>query len=398
VGGWRELLFVSGLAVAATSALPASADPAQLRPAAAILDGGAPLLPGNPGSGYAIPCVADWNGDGRKDLLVGYQPDGQIALYLNQGTDAQPCFTNFTVLKTADGTIIRFPSSGCGAPACWVCDFDGDGKRDLLVGAGADGTVWFYRNTNANPAATPLLAPGVKLKTGASDLSVGIRATPYVCDWDGDNLKDLLCGAGDGYVYFFKNTNTAQAPIFAPKMKIQAGGTDLYVGIRSVVRVFDWDGDGLQDLVCSSETGVYWCRNTNSNSNPILQALAPLRAPVAGVGLTNIGVVAGGRLRLDLVDWNDDGVIDLILGNTYGTVCWYEGYRFCSTRIVPQPANNLVLEWDSAPYLKYDVLTNGWPGGPWSPAAINLPSEGNRTAWTNQMQDGPQFFRIQIAP
>jgi hypothetical protein len=181
-------------------------------------------------------------------------------------------------------------------------------------------------------------------------------------------------------------------------MKIQAGGTDLYVGIRSVVRVFDWDGDGLQDLVCSSETGVYWCRNTNSNSNPILQALVPLRAPVAGVGLTNIGVVAGGRLRLDLVDWNDDGVMDLILGNTYGTVCWYEGYRFCSTRIVPQPANNLVLEWDSAPYLKYDVLTNGWPGGPWSPAAINLPSEGNRTAWTNQMQDGPQFFRIQIAP
>ena len=378
-----------------------AAAPVQLRPPATILDGGAPLCPGMPGSGFAIPCVTDWNGDGKKDLLVGYQPDGQIALYLNLGTDAQPCFTNFTVLKTADGTIIKHSSSGCGAPTPWVCDFDGDGKRDLLVGAGLDGTVWFYRNTNTD--AAPLLAPGVQLMVGTTTLSVGIRATPYVCDWDGDGLPDLLCGAGNGYVYFFKNTNTAQAPIFAPGVMIQAGGANLCLagslgGVgRSVVRVFDWDGDGLKDLVCSSDGGVYWCRNTNNNSNPILQAPVPICVP-ATTNLVPIvtGPVPGARMRLDLVDWNNDGVMDLILGNADGTVYYYEGqFRI---GIVAQPGNKVALQWNSMPHLSYNVLTSDCPTNFQNLAVTNLPSGGTGTVWTNQMQDGPQFFRVQIAP
>ena len=393
VSSHLSLIILAGLAGAV--GWTASAEPLQLRPAVAIMDGGSPLLPGTPGSGYAIPCATDWNGDGKKDLLVGYQPRGWIAVYLNQGTDAQPCFTNFTALETADGTVIEFQSNGCGAPAPWVGDFDGDGKRDLLIGTGADGKVWFYRNTNTD--AAPLLAPGVKLKTQAGDLSVGIRATPCVCDWDGDGTNDLLCGAGDGYAYFFKNTNSVQAPVFAPAMKIQAGGTNLFLGIRSVLRVFDWDVDGLKDLVCSSDTGVYWCRNTNSNSNPILQGPVPLRAPVAGTGLTNIYYYTGERLRLDLVDWNNDGVMDLLLGNTDGTVYYYEGYHFQINSMDPQPGNKVALQWESSPYLSYDVQTSGSLTNFQNFAVTNLPSGGNRTAWTNQMQSDQQFFRIQIA-
>jgi FG-GAP-like repeat len=369
------------------------AEPIQLRPAMTINDGGAALCPGNLGQGYAIPCVTDWNGDGKKDLLVGYQLAGKIALYLNLGTDAQPCFTNHTNLKTGDGSDIYHPSSGCGAPAPWVCDFDGDGKRDLLVGAGSDGTVWFYRNTNTD--AAPILAPGVQLKTGANNLTVGIRATPCVTDWDEDGLNDLLCGNGDGYVYFFKNTNAGQASIFAPGVKIQAGGVDLNLGIRSVVRVFDWDGDGLKDLVCSSDTGVYWCRNTNSNSQPILQAKASLQAPSSTTGkLVNINT--GGRMRLDLVDWNNDGVMDLILGNLNGTVSYYEGYYF-HIHLTRQTNNTIALQWDSAPFLKYNVLAYDCPDGIPCLAVTNLPSGGNTTIWTNQIQGDQQFFRVQIA-
>ena len=372
------------------------AEPIQFRPAMTINDGGAALCPGNLGQGYAIPCVTDWNGDGKKDLLVGYQLAGKIALYLNLGTDAQPCFTNHTNLKTGDGSDIYHPSSGCGAPAPWVCDFDGDGKRDLLVGAGSDGTVWFYRNTNTD--AAPILAPGVQLKTGANTLTVGFRATPYVCDWDEDGLNDLLCGDGNGYVSFFKNTNTAQSPIYAPAVKIQAGGVDLNLGIRSVMRVFDWDGDGLKDLVCSSDTGVYWCRNTNSNSNPVLQAPQAICAPVSGSGLVPIvtGSVPGSRMRVYPVDWNNDGVMDLVLGNADGTVYYYEGYHFRISHVTHQTGNKVALQWDSAPFLNYNVLTNGCPINIQYPAVTNLPSGGNTTIWTNQIQGDQQFFRVQV--
>jgi hypothetical protein len=381
------------LAWVASLSLSALADPPQFRPAQTLQAGGGPL---GAGTTYAIPCVTDWNGDGKKDLLVGYQTDSKIALYLNWGTDAQPLFTNFTLLKTADGNDIFHPSMACGAPAPWVCDFDGDGERDLLVGAGSDGTVWFYRNTNTD--AAPKLVSAGQLKVGFSILTVGIRATPYVCDWDGDGLKDLLCGDGNGNVTFFKNTNTnaGQVPVFATGVKIQAGGVDLNLGIRSVVRVFDWDGDGLKDLVCSSDTGVYWCRNTNSNPQPILQAKAALQVPSSITGkLVNINT--GGRMRLDLVDWNNDGVLDLLVGNANGTVYYYEGYQFAFTSIAHQPGGQVVLQWNSATNLNYNILTGDSPTSVQTEAVTNLPSGGNTTIWTNQMQGGRQFFRVQIA-
>jgi hypothetical protein len=392
---WIAIVLPCGLADSLTQSV--LAEPLQLGPAMTISNGAAALCPGIPGGGYAIPCVTDWNGDGKKDLLVGYQTSGKIALFLNLGTDAQPRFTNYTNLKTGDGSDIYHPSAGCGSPAPWVCDFDGDGKRDLLVGDGHDGTVWFYRNTNTD--TNPILAPGVQLMVGTNILTVGIRATPYVCDWDEDGLPDLLCGNGDGNVYFFKNTNTVQAPIYAPGVFIQAGGVALNVGIRSVVRVFDWDGDGLKDLVCSSDTGVYWCRNTNSNSNPILQAPQAICAPLSGSGLVPIvtGTVPGARMRLDLVDWNNDGVMDLILGNAYGTVYCYEGYHFRISQVTPKTGNKVALQWNSAPFLNYNVLTNGRLTTIQCPAVTNLPSGGSTTIWTNQMQGNQQFFRVQIA-
>ncbi len=50
--------------------------------------------------------VADWNADGKKDLLVGVYYNGNIWLYLNQGTDEEPVFTEGTLLE-ADGVPIR---------------------------------------------------------------------------------------------------------------------------------------------------------------------------------------------------------------------------------------------------------------------------------------------------
>jgi hypothetical protein len=377
---------------------PALGNPIQLRPPVPVQAGGVPLQPGR----YAIPCATDWNGDGRKDLLVGFQDASKIAVFYNSGTDAQPVFTNYSILQFYDPTNgwtdIRHPSSGCGAPAPWVCDFDGDGRRDLLVGAGQDGTVWFYRNTNTD--ADPRLVRAGQLQVGADKLSVASRATPYVHDWDENGLPDLLCGAGDGYLYFFRNTNTAQSPIYAPAVTIRAGGTNLFLGIRSVIRVLDWDGDGLKDLVCSSDTGVYWCRNTNSNSNPILQAPVPLQVPNPSGVLTNIvtGPVPGARMRVFLTDWNKDGVMDLLLGNADGTVYYFEGYQFAFTRVARQPMGDLLLQWSSAPYLRYNVLLDGCLNSSNCSPIANLPSGGTTTFWTNPVQAAQGFYRVQVAP
>jgi len=38
------------------------------------------------------PCVTDWNDDGKKDLLIGSMANGDVVLFLNLGTDADPLF------------------------------------------------------------------------------------------------------------------------------------------------------------------------------------------------------------------------------------------------------------------------------------------------------------------
>lgn len=54
-----------------------------------------------------------------------------------------------------------------GHAAPFVGDFDGDGVRDLLVGQFGDGILWVYKNVGTNMATK--FAAGVKFKDGAQD-------------------------------------------------------------------------------------------------------------------------------------------------------------------------------------------------------------------------------------
>jgi len=50
-------------------------------------------------SGYATPCVTDFDGDGRKDLLVGEPYMGRLRIYRNLGTNHSPRFDRFSVFQ-----------------------------------------------------------------------------------------------------------------------------------------------------------------------------------------------------------------------------------------------------------------------------------------------------------
>jgi hypothetical protein len=61
-----------------------------------------------PGNYTTVPCVADWNGDGKKDLLVGVFFSGYIYLFLNSGTNSNPVLTAGSLMQ-ADGAVISVP-------------------------------------------------------------------------------------------------------------------------------------------------------------------------------------------------------------------------------------------------------------------------------------------------
>ena len=151
---------------------------------------------------YSKIHMADWDGDGLPDLLVG-QDRNSVIFYKNTGTKAEPRFDPPVALSVPVG---QFPMR----PAPFVCDWDGDGKPDLLIGS-EEPRVMFYRNVGT--AAKPELAAGVDLQLKAPGFEKSYRVRPTVVDWDNDGKPDLLVGTTvssaethktTGYVWLFK--------------------------------------------------------------------------------------------------------------------------------------------------------------------------------------------------
>ncbi|MBM4071421.1 MAG: VCBS repeat-containing protein [Planctomycetes bacterium] len=142
--------------------------------------------------------AADWRGTGKLDLLVG-NIQGEVLLVPNKGEPRHHAF-GAPLKLAAGGQMIK---AGHGDSHPIAADWDRDGKLDLIV-AGGDGSVTFYRNigsktepklakgvTLVKAASSPNLndeAPPPK------EATPGMRAKICVVDWNGDGHLDLLLG------------------------------------------------------------------------------------------------------------------------------------------------------------------------------------------------------------
>jgi len=117
----------------------------------------------NVGSATA-PFAFDWDGDGDLDLIVG-NIEGNVSLVVNNGTREKPVYLLPVPMRATDKEIRL---SGDAGPV--VADWDGDGIPDLIVGDGS-GQVVLYRGTKRMKNGSPRLMPGRVLVPGSNGVT-----------------------------------------------------------------------------------------------------------------------------------------------------------------------------------------------------------------------------------
>ena len=56
--------------------------------------------------GFPTMFVTDWDGDGKKDLIVGeFRPNAKVRLYKNTGTNKAPVLASYEYLKAGGNDI-----------------------------------------------------------------------------------------------------------------------------------------------------------------------------------------------------------------------------------------------------------------------------------------------------
>ena len=145
-------------------------------------------------------ALVDWDDDGDLDILVGTY-DGLMFVRRNEGTRTKPAYVVENEWVEVGPKLLRVPGGEHASPV--IADWDGDGRWDIVTGS-ADGGVYCYLNIGkrGHPKFAPpfTLVPkheGIgrsELLGAGHEPRPGIRSQIAVVDYDSDGKLDVLLG------------------------------------------------------------------------------------------------------------------------------------------------------------------------------------------------------------
>ncbi|KAH8052004.1 hypothetical protein JL722_10451 [Aureococcus anophagefferens] len=334
------------------------------------------------------PALADVDGDGDLDLVLG-EDYGTLFYYENVGSAASPSYEAVTgAANPFDGIYVGQYS----APA--LADLDSDGDLDLVVGE-YYGSLYYYGEpysggvlnyfeivgSATSPsyeavtgAANPFdgiyvdygvlfyyenvgnaESPSFEARTGTANpfdgIDVGSRSEPALADVDGDGDLDLVVGEKYGAFYYYENVGNAASPTYAARTGSASPFDGIDVGARSKPAFADVDGDGDLDLVVGEHDGIlFYYENVGSATSPSYAARTGSANPFDGIDVSYYSAPA-------FADLDDDGDLDLVVGEHDGILFYYENVgnatspSYEAVTGAANPFGGIDVGWFSAPAL-----------------------------------------------
>jgi len=247
----------------------------------------------------AAPALADVNGDGLLDLVIGGKVSptdgttGTVTWFANVGSKSAPAFREQGVIAV-HGDYNYVPA---------MTDLDGDGRIDIVVGTWRDRLQW-YRNTGTVTSPAWTMAD-----TALVTITRGTNSTPSFGDLNGDGLLDIVIGEASGTINLYRNVGSKASPKFE---LVSDNFQSIKVGRRSAPTLVDMDADGKLDMLIGNGDGeLQLWRGVGQGADIRFERDASFRVQGYPDAIPAVG------------DLHGTGRLDILAGTRAGGLRWY---------------------------------------------------------------------------
>ncbi len=258
--------------------------------------------------------LGDLNGDGLIDILT-VDLEGYFRVYFNSGTKTEPKFTNCEIIPIF---LSRFDQhKRRAALKASLHDLNRSGTLDLVLGDYA-GEIMILKNSGSTTIPEfrqPPMADVLLVRTTVSGNLWGNVFAPAVWDWTRSGTPDLLVGEGS-YSANAIHLLVNKGNGSAPKFTEDSRFYLAYGDGREqlVPAVVDYNGDGIPDLIVGDRKGTLNVYLSEGAWNKDKELKFSSTITCGSVSKFN------GCIAPAVADLNGDGLFDLVIGKTNGRI------------------------------------------------------------------------------